>query len=159
SRITLYRAKHNPALDKYNLYKEMIEEDEAKKTESHWINAAIPILTLVAGTIIGLFVTGEGNSIQAIIETSNSYAALLWGSLASVVVAIIMTISQKLLDVEKTLEAMMSGMHVMFDGVLILVLAWALSDVTVALGTADFLISVFGGVLNPYWMPALVLVL
>lgn len=159
SRITLYKAKHDPTLDKYNLYKEKIEQDEEKKSESHWANAAIPILTLVFGTIIGLFVTGEGNSIQEIIETANSYNALLWGSLASVVVAIAMTLSQKLLNVEKTLEGMMSGMHVMFDGVLILVLAWALSDVTVALGTADYLVSVFGETLNPYWMPALVLVL
>lgn len=159
ARITLYKAKHDSKLDKYNLYKELIEEDEEKKRESHWANAAIPILTLVIGTIIGLFVTGEGNSIQAIVETANSYNALLWGSIASVVVAIIMTLSQKLLDVEKTLEGMMNGMHVMFDGVLILVLAWALSDVTVALGTADYLISVFGETLNPFWMPALVLIL
>ncbi|MFD2531945.1 Na+/H+ antiporter NhaC family protein [Gracilimonas halophila] len=159
ARITLYKAKHDSKLDKYNLYKDKIEEDEEKKSESHWANAAIPILTLVFGTIIGLFVTGEGDSIQAIIETANSYDALLWGSLASVVVAIAMTLSQKLLDVEKTLEGMMNGMHVMFDGVLILVLAWALSDVTVALGTADYLVSVFGETLNPYWMPAIVLVL
>jgi Na+/H+ antiporter NhaC len=159
SRITLYKAKHDSKLDKYNLYKDKIEEDEEKKSESHWANAAIPILTLVFGTIIGLFVTGEGDSIQSIIETANSYDALLWGSLASVVVAIGMTLSKKLLDIEKTLEGMMNGMHVMFDGVLILVLAWALSDVTVALGTADYLVSVFGETLNPYWMPALVLVL
>jgi Na+/H+ antiporter NhaC len=159
ARITLYKAKHDPKLDKYNLYKDKIEEDEAKKTESHWINAALPILTLVIGTIMGLFVTGEGNTIQAIVETANSYNALLWGSLASVVVAIVMTIAQKLLDIEKTLEGMMNGMHVMFDGVLILVLAWGLSDVTVALGTADYLVSVFGESLNPYWMPAIILVL
>ncbi|MCP9291822.1 Na+/H+ antiporter NhaC family protein [Gracilimonas sediminicola] len=159
ARIDLYKAKHDSKLDKYNLYKDKIEEDEAKKSESHWANAAIPILTLVFGTIIGLFVTGEGNSIQAIVETANSYDALLWGSLASVVVAIGMTLAQKLLDIEKTLEGMMNGMHVMFDGVLILVLAWGLSDVTVALGTADYLVSVFGETLNPYWMPAIVLVL
>lgn len=159
ARIDLYKAKHDPKLDKYNLYKEIIEEDEAKKSESHWMNAAVPILTLVIGTIAGLFVTGEGDSIQAIVETANSYDALLWGSLASVVVAIAMTLAQKLLDIEKTLEGMMHGMHVMFDGVLILVLAWGLSDVTVALGTADYLISVFGETLNPYWMPAIVLVL
>ncbi|MEX0719878.1 MAG: Na+/H+ antiporter NhaC family protein [Balneolaceae bacterium] len=159
ARINLYKAKHNPKLDKYNLYKEIIEEDEAKKSESHWANAAIPILVLVIGTIAGLFVTGEGDNIQAIIETANSYSALLWGSLASVVAAIAMTLSKKLLDVEKTLEGMMSGMHVMFDGVLILVLAWALSDVTVAMGTADYLVSVFGETLNPYWMPAIILIL
>lgn len=159
ARINLYKSKHDPKLDTYNLWKEKIEKDEVKKKESHWVNAAIPIIVLVFGTIIGLFVTGEGDSIQAIVETANSYAALLWGSLASLVVAIGMTLAKKLLDTEKTLEGMMDGMHTMFDGVLILVLAWALSDVTVTLGTADYLISVFGEALNPFWMPALVLLL
>lgn len=159
ARIDLYKAKHDPKLDKYNLYKEKIEEDEELQSQSHWINAALPIITLVFGTIIGLFVTGEGNSIQAIIETSNSYNALLWGSLASVVVAIGMTLIQKLLSIEKTLEGMMNGMHVMFDGVLILVLAWGLSDITVSLGTADYLVSIFGETLNPYWMPAIIFIL
>jgi len=159
ARINLYKAKHDPKLDTYNLWKEKIEKDEVEKKESHWSNAAIPIIVLVLGTIIGLFVTGEGDSVQAIVETANSYAALLWGSLASLVVAIGMTLAKKLLDTEKTLEGMMDGMHTMFDGVLILVLAWALSDVTVTLGTADYLISVFGEALNPFWMPALVLLL
>lgn len=47
----------------------------------------------------------------------------------------------------------------MFDGLLILVLAWALSALTVELGTADYLMSVFGETLNPYWLPAIVFVL
>ena len=159
ARITLYRAKHDPELDKYKIYKQMVDQEEVNKTDSHWLNAAIPIVVLVAGTLIGLFVTGKGNSIQSIIETANSYAALLWGSLASLLVAIGMTLSQKLLDAEETLKGMTEGMHVMFDGVLILVLAWGLSDVTVALGTADYLVAIFGNVLNPYWMPAIIFIL
>lgn len=114
---------------------------------------------LVFGTLGGLFVTGEGDSIQAIIESADSYKALLWGGLLSVAAAIIMTLTQKLLNVEDTLEGMMSGMHTMFDGLLILVLAWALSAVTVELGTADYLVSVFGDALNPYLLPALIFVL
>src|SRR5699024_2988608 len=121
--------------------------------------AAIPILMLIFGTIAGLFITGEGNSVQAIIETADSYKALLWGSLLSIAAAIIMTLSQKLLNVEETLEGMMEGMHTMFDGLLILVMAWALSAITVELGTADYLMSVLGETLNPYWLPAIVLLL
>jgi Na+/H+ antiporter NhaC len=54
---------------------------------------------------------------------------------------------------------MLEGMHTMFDGLLILVLAWALSALTVELGTADYLMSVFGETLNPYWLPAIVFIL
>lgn len=159
ARINLYKAKHDPKLDTYNLWKEKIRDDEEKKSISHWSNAAIPILTLIVGTVAGLFVTGEGNSIQSIIETADSYKALLWGSLISIAVAIVMTLGKKLLDVEEMLEGMMEGMHTMFDGLLILVMAWALSAITVELGTADYLMSVFGETLNPYWLPAIVLIL
>lgn len=159
ARINLYKAKHDPKLDTYNLWKDKIEEDEKEKKTTHWVNAALPILTLILGTVAGLFITGEGNSVQAIIETADSYKALLWGSLFSIFVAIAMTLSQKLLEVKKMLEGMLEGMHTMFDGLLILVLAWALSAVTVELGTADYLMSVFGETLNPFWLPALIFVL
>ena len=159
SRINLYKAKHNPELDTYNLWKDKIEDDEKTKKVSHWSNAVIPIVTLVVGTIAGLFITGEGSSVQAIIESADSYKALLWGSLLSVTVAIIMTLSKQLLETKEMLEGMMEGMHTMFDGLLILVLAWALSALTVELGTADYLMSVFGETLNAYWLPAIVFIL
>ena len=159
SRINLYKAKHNPKFDTYNLWKDKIEKDEEEQKTTHWVNAALPILTLVFGTIAGLFITGEGNSVQEIIESADSYKALLWGSLFSIFVAILMTLSQKILSVEKMLEGMLDGMHTMFDGLLILVLAWSLSAVTVELGTAEYLMSVFGETLNPFWLPALVFIL
>lgn len=159
ARINLYKAKHDPALDTYNLWKDKIADDEKKKMTSHWSNAALPILTLILGTVAGLFLTGEGNSIQSVIETADSYKALLWGSLVSIAVAVAMTLGKKLLAVDEMLEGMMEGMHTMFDGLLILVMAWALSAITVELGTADYLMSVFGDTLNPYWLPAIVLVL
>lgn len=181
SRITLYKAKHDSKLDKYNIYKQKLEEDEKKKKESHWANAAVPIAVLVLGCVAGLFVTGSvlpegvsagtaeaesfmnsstlGERIQNIIQSADSYAALLWGSLIALFTAMGMTLSQKLLKVDEALKGMMDGMHTMFDGLLILVLAWALSAQTVELGTADYLMRVFGEALNPYWLPALVLVL
>ncbi|HKK45680.1 MAG TPA: Na+/H+ antiporter NhaC family protein [Balneolaceae bacterium] len=159
SRINLYKAKHDPKLDQYNLWKEKIAEDEEEQKVSHWAHAVIPIIILVFGTIFGLFITGQGNSIQSIIETADSYKALLWGSLMSLVIAAILTLARKLLNIEDLLKGMMTGMHTMFDGLLILVMAWALSEITVQLGTADYLISVFGNTLNPYWLPALILTL
>lgn len=159
ARVNLYKAKHNPELDTYNLWKEKIEDDEETQKTSHWINAAIPIAALVFGTIAGLFVTGEGSSVQAIIETADSYKALLWGGLISVVAAVVMTLSGKLLEVDEMIEGMLEGMHTMYDGLIILVLAWALSAITVELGTADYLMSVFGETLNAYWLPAIVLLL
>ena len=159
ARINLYKAKHNPKLDKYNLWKEKIEADEEEKKTSHWSNAVIPIAVLVLGTVAGLFYTGSGDSIAEIIETADSYKALVWGSISGMVVASVISLVRRLLTMEEMLKGMMNGMHIMFDGTLVLVLAWALSDVTGALGTANYLVGVFGDTLNPLWMPALVLFL
>jgi Na+/H+ antiporter NhaC len=181
ARVKLYKAKHNPELDTYNLWKDKIKDDEETQKVSHWSNAAIPIFFLIFGTIAGLVITGSplpsgieagtaqaqqylnetgiGVKIQNIIQSADSYKGLLWGSLISIAVAIIMTLSKSLLKVEEMLEGMMEGMHTMYDGLLILVLAWALSAITVELGTADYLMSVFGDTLNAYWLPALVLLL
>ncbi len=157
------------------------EEQEGEKKVSHWLNAAVPIGVLVVGCIAGLFVTGSplpeglaagtaeaknflgestlGERIQNIIQSADSYAALLWGSLLSLFAAMGMTLSRGLLEIKEALDGMMEGMHTMFDGLLILVLAWALSALTVELGTADYLMSVFGETLNPFWLPALVFIL
>jgi Na+/H+ antiporter NhaC len=159
ARIRLLKAEDDPSLDRYNLWKERIEKDEEEQKKSHWINSVIPILVLIFGTIIGLAISGEGNSVQEIVATADSYAALLWGSLLSLSVALIMTFAQKLLDVEKMLEGMMKGMHTMFDGLIILVMAWSLSALTAELQTADYLVSVFNDSLNPYWLPAIIFVL
>ena len=159
SRITLMKAKHDPSLDRYKIYQDIAKEGEPSEKKSHWMNAAFPILVLVFGTILGLYVTGEGSSIQDIVGSADSYAALVWGSLAATVVAIGMTFFGKLLDFEETVKGMLSGMHVMFDGLIILVLAWSLSKITTDLNTAGYLISVFGDVLNPVWIPVIVFVL
>jgi len=159
SRKNLYKAKYDSEYDKYNLYSETENEKKSGDKVSHWSNAAIPILTLIFGVIGGLMITGQGSSVQEIVATADSYAALLWGSLFAVVVAILMSVSRGLLTVDETLDGMFKGMHMMFNGVLILVLAWALSAQTVDLGTADYLVSVFGEILNPLWIPVLVMII
>jgi len=159
SRITLMKAKHDPSLDKYKVYQDIAREGEVSAMKSSWLNAAIPILVLVVATLAGLFITGEGETIQDIVGSANSYDALVWGSLLSMTVAILLTFSQRLLEFEQIVKGMLSGMHVMFDGLLILVLAWSLSKVTGDLNTAGYLISVFADVLNPVWIPVIIFVL
>jgi Na+/H+ antiporter NhaC len=126
---------------------------------SHWANAAVPMLVLVVATVAGLLLTGEGETIADIVASADSYLALLWGSLLSVAVAMVMTLSQRLLGTEAMVEALMRGMYVVFGGLIILVLAWALSALTRELGTAEFLVGVFGHRLDPSWMPAILFVL
>jgi Na+/H+ antiporter NhaC len=126
---------------------------------SHWAIAALPILVLVLGTVIGLLVTGDGSTIRELFATADSYTALLWSSLLSLTTAMILTLVLRLMSLGKMMESMTRGMFVMFGGLIILVLAWSLSAVTRDLGAAEYLVGVFGTALDPFWVPSIAFVL
>ncbi|MDX1531890.1 MAG: Na+/H+ antiporter NhaC family protein, partial [Rhodothermales bacterium] len=60
---------------------------------------------------------------------------------------------------EEALEAWYAGVKAMLLAIIILVLAWALSGVNEALGTADYLVSVLSDTLVPGLVPTLVFLL
>ncbi|MDT8449002.1 MAG: Na+/H+ antiporter NhaC family protein [Wenzhouxiangellaceae bacterium] len=121
-------------------------------------NALVPIATLVAGVVIGMFVTGEGDSIRAIVGSADPYKSLIWGSLAGSLVAIGLSIARGSLSLRAGVDAWFSGARAMLYAIFILVLAWALSGITEVLGTADFLVSLLGDRLHPGLLPSLVFV-
>ena len=62
------------------------------------INGVLPILTLVGTVIVGLFISGEGDTVTDIIGSANSYDVLIWASLLSCIVAAVLTLGQRLLS-------------------------------------------------------------
>ena len=131
------------------------------------VNAVLPIGVLVVGVIVGLVITGRAATAEAgdpltltnVIGNANSYAAMMWASLASVLTAVALTVGQRILSLEAAVDAWFAGMRTMLLAVIILVLAWALAGVNEALGTADVLVSWLSGSLAPGVVPALVFVL
>ncbi len=135
------------------------EGDKPAEKTSHWSNAVLPVLGLLLVTLAGLRITGEGDTIHEIVGSADSYAALVWGSFFSLFLACTLTLSQQLLPIDAMLKGMFKGMHLMFEGLIILVLAWSLGMVTQHLGTADYLVSLFEGILKPWWIPVMIFVL
>lgn len=123
------------------------------------INAILPVAVLIGGVIVGLIVTGEGSSVRDIIGSSDSYKALMWASLASVLVAGSLSVFQRITTLEQTVEAWFGGLKSMLFAMIILVMAWTLSDLTNVLHTADYLVEILGGAINPGILPAIVFVL
>jgi len=123
------------------------------------INAIAPVLTLIAGVLTGLYVTGEGDNLRDIIGTADSYKALMWASLLSVLVAAGLSLAQRVLDLEETVAAWYSGVKSMMYAMIVLVLAWSLGAVTEVLGTAEYLVLVLGDWLPAGIVPAIVFVL
>ncbi|NNF62023.1 MAG: Na+/H+ antiporter NhaC family protein [Gammaproteobacteria bacterium] len=123
------------------------------------INAIVPVLTLVVGVLTGLFVTGEGESLPEIIGSADSYKALMWASISAVIVAALMTMAQRILTIEQTVQAWYAGIKLMLFAMIVLVLAWTLSSVTDLLHTADYLVSLLGDFLPPAVLPAVIFIL
>ena len=128
---------------------------EAETTNSvakpaHIIDALIPLAVLIFGTIIGLVATGYDASVwndnsegffpklSTTIGAANSYQALLWASLCSMLTAIVVTLLRGALAFGKVMEEMVEGFKSMFNAVLILTMAWSIALVTKDMHTAEF---------------------
>ncbi len=123
------------------------------------INAILPVLVLVVGVLVGLFVTGEGDSIRDIIGSADSYKALMWASLAGVLTAVALSVGQRILTLDETMDAWYAGLKSMLFAMIILLLAWALSATTDALHTGAYLGSALSEALPPGLVPALIFIL
>ncbi len=126
------------------------------------INAVLPVVAMVATVMYGLYETGhdaEHTAFADIIGNSDSYTALLWGSLVGVITAAFLSMSQGILSMAETVDAWFNGLKSMLQAILILVLAWSLANVTDALGTGIYLSEVLEGQISPALFPALTFVL
>ena len=129
-------------------------------------NAFIPVLVMVLGVLVGLYVTGmqasteiADPSLKDIIGNADSYTALMWASLCSMMTAAVLSLSQRILDLEEVVNAWVHGVGAMLMAMIILILAWSLGEVTDILKTAEFLTTVLGGSLPAFLLPTIVFIL
>ncbi len=138
---------------------------------AHIIDALIPLAVLILGTISGLIATGYDaavwqaetgffSKLSTTIGAANSYQALLWASLLSLIAAIVMTLLRGSLTFAKTMEEMVEGFKAMFNAVLILTMAWSIALVTKDMHTAEFVSQLLlKWSLSPALVPALTFLL
>ena len=139
---------------------------------AHIVDALIPLLVLIIGTIVGLVVTGYDaavwhdeslgffSKLSATIGAANSYQALLWSSLLSLLTAIVLTLLRGTLAFGKVMDEMVEGFKTMFNAVLILTMAWSIALITKDMHTAEFVSQLLlKWSLSPMLVPALTFVL
>jgi Na+/H+ antiporter NhaC len=123
------------------------------------INAVLPIVTMILSVIFGLYISGEGETLTDIIGSADSYLVLIWASLLGCAMATTLTLSQRLLTLNETVDAWMVGARFMLTGLVLLVMAWAVADVASVLQTAPYLIKELGDALSPYALPSIIFLL
>ncbi|MDX1642904.1 MAG: Na+/H+ antiporter NhaC family protein, partial [Thermoanaerobaculia bacterium] len=134
------------------------------------VNAFLPILSVIAVTVIGLFVSGRASVdrsefdsvlvyLREVFAQSDPYAALVWASLSGVLVALVLGVGQRIVSVREGADALVEGFKSMIMAFSVLLLAWALGDVCSGLDTAAFLVELATGVLSPRFLPVVVFLL
>lgn len=164
----MWRAEMKARAEHASLEERPIAQLEAEDadTSARWYNAVVPISSLILVAMLGLVLTGLSQSefsgaesllerIAIIIGNADSYRALLWASMSGLLIALLMTVSQRLLDLESAIKAIVNGFESLLPAILILVLAWSLAILTENLHTANFLSSLMKGNVPPFMFPAI----
>ena len=158
--------------DKFSFSNDLNKLDVSENVKARWFNAVIPVLVIIVGTMAGLIYTGWdaavwsddalsfGKKLSATIGNADSYTALLWSSLSGVLVALLLTIGQRLLNLKDSIDSLINGFRTMLTAVLILILAWSVALITEHMHTATFISnSMLELSLSPYLVPAITFVL
>ncbi len=122
-------------------------------------NAFIPIIVMVVALAVSLIALGEGDSLTQILETTEPFKAMMYSSFVGVLVAAVLTIGQGILSVHETIDAWYGGLRATLFGMIILILAWSLSDVTAALNTASYLVTLLADAIPVALIPAIAFIL
>ena len=134
-----------------------LEPKEPMRAKAY--NAIIPILIFIGSVIVGLFMTGEGNSVMEIIGSADAYQALMWGSLIAVMFAVLLTLVQGIMSLEETVQSWYGGIKFTIFAIIILIMAWSLGETTEILQTAKYLVSILGAFLPVAFIPTIVFIL
>jgi len=123
------------------------------------VNAFLPIVVLIVALAVSMYVTGEGETITAIVGSADPYKAMMWASFIGALVAAGLSIGQKILSAHETVDAWYGGARATLFGMIVLILAWSMSSVTADLNAKGYLISILGDTLPVALVPAVVFVL
>ncbi|MFQ5649629.1 MAG: Na+/H+ antiporter NhaC family protein [bacterium] len=132
-------------------------------TPLRWYNALLPISIVILVTLVGLYTTGtdalgaeaRDASLGEIFGKANSFHALMWAAFSGLLVASLAALSQRILTLNQTLTAALSGYKSMMLAAMILILAWAIGTICKDLHTADYVIAASQGLLSPHLVPVL----
>lgn len=113
------------------------------------VNMLLPVAAMVLSMPLAMYITGEGD-----IMNGSGSTSVLWAVATGLGVAWILTLAQRLLDLEALSRASLTGASGLTGMALVLLLAITLGDVTQVMGTGEYVAGIVGdrvplGVLLP----------
>ena len=114
---------------------------------------------MIVALLVSMYMTGEGDQLRDIIGSANPYKSMLWASFIGALTAAGLSIGRRVLSAHETVDAWYGGARAMLFGMIVLVLAWSMADITAVLNAKGYLISILGDELPAALLPAIVFVL
>lgn len=130
------------------------EEMQIDTDNPKMMNLILPMLGMIAGVIVALFVTGEGS-----LFNGSGMQALLWGVFVALVICGILTMTQKIYTFKQFIDNVFKGASSMLPIAAVLMFAFTLSPIVSTLGTGQYLSSLFEQFLTPGLLPVLVFIM
>lgn len=129
-----------------------------------WHNAAVPVIGLIAVTILALYLTGyhdpdrkEGETrLFQVIGYASSYNSILYGAMAGLLLAAGLAFGRRHLSAGKTMEAAVAGGKAMFLALIILSLAWSIKRSCDEVSTGPWVVAQIGKSFDIRWLPIIV---
>ncbi|MFO7924047.1 MAG: Na+/H+ antiporter NhaC family protein [Bacteroidales bacterium] len=116
-------------------------------------NMLLPVMVMMVMMPLGLFITGDGD----IMKGSGS-TAVLWSVLASITVAGVLPVMQKILTFREVFDLSLKGIGGMMPLAIVMILAFSIGETSRELGTGIFVASVADDFLHPQYIAAVVFI-
>ena len=125
---------------------------EPEKNNGSVSDLMIPILMLIVFCVVGMIYSGgffDASSKQymdfvAAFADSNASIGLVLGSLASLILTVMLLVARKTLTFDEAMSSLIKGFEAMVPAILILTLAWTLKSMTDSLGASEYVAHVVG---------------
>jgi Na+/H+ antiporter NhaC len=133
-----------------------------------WANAGIPVLVVIVATLVGIVHTGvpglQGltesagfmEKVRAVMETADAFGVLFWAAAAGSLVAGLLALGTRSLDLKGTIGSWMMGVRAMILAIAILLLAWSIGGICEDLQTGAYVVDLTRPWLSPVLLPALI---
>jgi Na+/H+ antiporter NhaC len=163
----------DPDPDAYHSAEPMLKAADPKLgIPERWYNAGIPVLSVLAFLLVGIFWRGSqlmamdglvfhllsfGSLKECFIRIGGDgntlFVLMLAGAIFGTAVASVLMLAQRILTFKDIAKAFLSGWRIV-PAAAILVLAWSIREVCDDIGTALFLSSLLKGTVDPLLLPA-----
>lgn len=133
------------------------DETEAEPAQpivpARMINMVVPVGILVLMMPAGLLITGKGD-----ITKGSGTTAVFWAVLTAIIVAGLLYRLQGVMRVKEISEMVVKGIQGMVPMMMLMMLAFAIGDITRQLGTGIYVAKLANSMLDPTFIPVLLFV-